>query len=233
MAIKPTTAAPLIGLFGGTFDPPHLGHLQLAQHFARQLPLAEIWLIPTGQPWQKPDALTPAPHRLAMTEIAANGLRRMLAEVCGESAPKVVVSRVDIDHDGPTYTVDTLARLRTELGAAPTFAWLMGADQLQQLNTWQRWPQLFERTHLCVAARPGYALDALPDEVHAALEGRLATPDLLQSQASGLVLLDRTLDIDLSSTSLRKRLAGGATDDQALPPGVGAYIAEHRLYSFF
>ena len=224
-------ARPLIALLGGTFDPPHQGHLHLALRFALLLPLTQLWLIPAGQPWQKDAGITPTVHRLRMTEIAADALRESLARVlAGREPPRVRVSRIEIDHEGPNYTTETLVRLRAELGADVALAWLMGADQLQRLDTWRNWRALFGQTHLCVATRPGYRLDTLPDAVRREVEARLAAPALLQSRPSGCVVLDRELAIELSSTALRQSLAQPRPAPVDLPAGVAEYIAEHHLY---
>ncbi|PWK36634.1 nicotinate-nucleotide adenylyltransferase [Cupriavidus plantarum] len=215
-----------LGILGGTFDPPHRGHVALAQLFIEHLGLDELVWIPTGQSWQKGDDVTPASDRLAMTELAAAAV--------GDTAAKVGVSRMEVDRAGPSYTIDTVRQLREQYGPEASMSWLMGADQLLRLHTWHGWEDLFEHVHLCVATRPGFDLATLEGPVRASMAARLADKHLIQSTPSGRMWLDQTLAVDLSSTGLRARLASGDTpdaqaDDQ-LPEGVAHYIASHGLY---
>jgi len=215
-----------LGILGGTFDPPHRGHVALAQLCIDHLDLDELVWIPTGHSWQKGDHVTPAADRLAMTELAAATL--------DPGRAKVRVSRMEVDREGPSYTIDTVCQLRSEYGPDTSVAWLMGADQLLRLHTWHGWEALFEHVHLCIATRPGFDLEALDGPVLDAMHQRLADTHLIQCSPSGHMWIDQTLAVDLSSTGLRQRLAGGPiTDDQAddqLPAGVAHYIARHGLY---
>jgi len=215
-----------LGILGGTFDPPHRGHVALAQLCIDHLDLDELVWIPTGHSWQKGDHVTSAADRLAMTELAAATL--------DPGRAKVRVSRMEVDREGPSYTIDTVRQLRSEYGPDTSVAWLMGADQLLRLHTWHGWETLFEHVHLCIATRPGFDLEALDGPVLDAMHQRLADTHLIQCSPSGHMWIDQTLAVDLSSTGLRERLAGGPiTDDQAddqLPAGVAHYIARHGLY---
>ncbi|QGZ60995.1 nicotinate-nucleotide adenylyltransferase [Paraburkholderia acidisoli] len=236
-AVTPAFTAPShalprrIGLLGGTFDPIHEGHLALARHFARALDLNELILLPAGQPWQKP-GVTAAQHRLAMTRAAAASL-----ELPGV---KVTVDADEIEHDGPTYTVETLRRWREKSasngGAALTL--LMGADQLLHLDSWHEWRALFELAHLGVASRPGFDVSTLPAAVAAEVAARRAPPATLATTRHGHLLIDETLALDVSATEIRRALpacvaarqrSGTAADK--LPAAVWDYILQHHLYS--
>jgi nicotinate-nucleotide adenylyltransferase len=211
-----------LGILGGTFDPPHLGHLALARLCIDHLGLDELVWIPTGQSWQKGDDVTPAAHRLAMTELAATEL---------DGSPALIrVSRMEVERSGPSYTIDTVRQLRAEYGPRASLCWLMGADQLLRLHTWHGWQELLDLVHLCTATRPGFHLDALDGPVLAALETRQADTHLIQCTPSGGMWIDQTLAVDLSSTGLRQRLAAGQSTDDQLPAGVAHYIANHQLY---
>jgi nicotinate-nucleotide adenylyltransferase len=222
----PTPRPYRLGILGGTFDPPHRGHVALTQLCIDHLDLDELVWIPTGHSWQKGDNVTPAADRLAMTELAAATL--------ATRRTKVRVSRMEVDRDGPSYTIDTVRQLRAEYGPQASMSWLMGADQLLRLHTWHGWEALFEYVHLCTATRPGFHLDALDGPVLAALHERLADTHLIQCSPSGHMWIDQTLAVDLSSTGLRERLADGPMSDQAdddqLPAGVAHYIARQGLY---
>ncbi|ABF07668.1 nicotinate-nucleotide adenylyltransferase [Cupriavidus metallidurans] len=215
-----------LGILGGTFDPPHRGHVALAQLCIDHLDLDELVWIPTGHSWQKGDHVTPAADRLAMTELAAGTL--------DPGRAKVRVSRMEVEREGPSYTIDTVRQLRAEYGADTSMSWLMGADQLLRLHTWHGWEALFEQVHLCIATRPGFDLAALDGPVLDAMQQRLADTHLIQCTPSGHMWIDQTLAVDLSSTGLRQRLADGpiANDpaDDQLPAGVAHYIARHGLY---
>jgi len=220
-----TTRPYRLGILGGTFDPPHRGHIALAELALDHLDLDELVWIPTGQSWQKGDHVTPAADRLAMTELAA----ATLAPARG----KVRVSRMEVEREGPSYTIDTVRHLREAYGAQASLSWLMGADQLLRLHTWHGWEALFEYVHLCIATRPGFHLDALEGPVLEAMQQRQADTHLIQCTPSGHMWIDQTLAVDLSSTGLRQHLAGGVLPDQAddqLPAGVAHYIARHGLY---
>ena len=223
----PAAARPRrLGILGGTFDPPHQGHVALARLCVARLELDELLWIPTGMSWQKATDITPAAHRLAMTELAAGSMQDVAAQVR--------VSRMEVDREGPSYTIDTVRALRRQVGPETSIAWLMGADQLLGLHSWHGWRELFAEVHLCVATRPGFDLHALRPEVEQELERRAASTALIQSTPSGHMWLDQTLAVDLSSTELRRRLSQDGSHDASvqdlLPAGVAGYIQQHRLY---
>ena len=130
-----------LGIFGGSFDPPHMAHMALAQHAVEQFNLDELRIIPTGDAWHKIRALTPSPHRLAMTRLA-------FADV-----PKVVVDPREIDRKGATYTFDTLQELHVEQPDAELYLFI-GADQARAFQTWHRWQDILRMATVVVAARP-------------------------------------------------------------------------------
>lgn len=131
-----------IGLFGGSFDPPHRAHVALAASALAQLGLDELRWIPAGRPWQKTRTITPAAQREAMLQLA----------IAGE--PRFVLDRIELDRAGPSYTLDTVRALQA---AEPDAEWvlLIGADQYAGLHTWQDWRELLARVTLAVANRPG------------------------------------------------------------------------------
>lgn len=172
--------------------------------------------------WQKAADITPAPLRLAMTELAARAVRGGRA--------KIHASSMEVDRHGPSYTIDTVRELRRVYGPGTSMAWLMGADQLVGLDTWHGWQDLFEYVHLCVATRPGFELQALHAPVQRELDARRADAALIQCAPAGHMWIDQTLAVDLSSTRLRQRLAAGERCDADLPAGVADLIQSHSLY---
>lgn len=189
-----------IGIMGGTFDPIHHGHLVAASEVANRFSLDEVVFVPTGEPWQKADVMvSPAEDRYLMTVIAT------------ASNPQFQVSRVDIDRDGPTYTVDTLRDLRAEYGPKAQLFFITGADALQKMLSWKDTDQMFEMAHFIGVTRPGFALsdDHLPAD----------TVSLVQVPAMAI-----------SSTDCRARVAMGKPVWYLVPDGVVQYIAKRRLY---
>jgi len=217
-----------VALLGGSFDPVHHGHVALAALFADLLAPTELRILP-ALPWQKAGLQASDDDRIRMLELAFAG-----------QPFDVVIDTREIDRGTPTYTVETLRGLRDELGADSSVVFLMGADQLQKLDTWRDWHDLFALCNLAVATRPGYALDQdqLPPAVANELARRLATPGEVRAASHGKVCLAHTLAVDISATNIRNALgkepATGAeqgTDLGALVPrGVLDYIQQHNLY---
>ena len=185
---------------GGTFDPVHHGHLVAASEVQAALHLDEVVFVPTGQPWQKEGRdVAPAEHRYLMTVVAT------------ASNPRFTVSRVDIDREGPTYTIDTLRDLHAQHPDAELF-FITGADALAQILSWKDADELFELAQFIGVTRPGYELSetGLPaDRV-----------DLMEVPAMAI-----------SSTDCRDRVRDGEPVWYLVPDGVVQYINKHRLYT--
>jgi nicotinate-nucleotide adenylyltransferase len=189
-----------IGVFGGTFDPVHNGHLVAASEVAHALELAEVIFVPTGQPWQKEDRdLAAAEDRYLMTVIAT------------ASDSLFSVSRVDIDRPGETYTIDTLQDLRAERGPAAEFFFIMGADALSGVSTWHNRENLFSMAHFVGCTRPGHAIDV----------------ESLGRQGFTLIEIPA---LEISSTACRERVRAGRPIRYLVPDGVIQYIAKRGLY---
>lgn len=185
---------------GGTFDPIHHGHLVAASEVANRFGLDEVVFVPTGQPWQKADTpVSPAEDRYLMTVIAT------------ASNPDFRVSRVDVDRDGPTYTVDTLRDLQAEYGPDAQLFFITGADALGRILSWKNLSEIFELAHFIGVTRPGFQLtdDHLPAD----------TVSLVQVPAMAI-----------SSTDCRARVTRGEPVWYLVPDGVVQYIAKRGLY---
>ena len=209
-----------VTVLGGSFDPVHLGHIALANEFTQLLRADELRVLP-ARPWQKSALAATDEERIAMLELAFAGC-----------ATKVVIDTQELDRDGPTYTVETLRALRAELGADASIVFLIGADQLQRLDTWRDWHALFELANLGVAARPGFSLAdaALPTAVVQELALRRASPEQLRATPCGLVNVAPSLAVDVSATEIRSALRQGDEANSLLPPVVLDYIQQHHLY---
>ena len=213
-----------IALLGGSFDPVHDGHVALAELFTHLLHPDELRIMPAGRPWQKKAGLeADDADRVAMLELAF-----------AHAAFPAIVDLREIGRDTPTYTVETLRELRAELGPDASIVFLMGADQLQKLDSWIDWKDLFALANFGVAARPGYRLDAaaLPPAVAQELMPRLATPEEVRASKAGKVCLAHTLAVDISATEVRAALKENAPSKVSalLAPQVLDYIQQHNLY---
>jgi len=195
-----------IGILGGTFDPPHVGHLKLATHFAETLQLDELLLIPSGEPWQKGSDITPAEIRFQLTEAAAIDLARAFLYL--KLSTRIGVDRIEIERAGPSYSIDTAKSLRERFGPKASLIWLTGVDSLINLPTWTSWRDLFKYMHFAVTSRPHYDLNTeMSTEIQELLKVRqIMDPAALEKEPSGLIYIDESLSVDLSSTELRKRL---------------------------
>ena len=210
-------SAPL-GILGGTFDPVHNAHLQLAREALAALPLGSIRWLPSGMPGHRDSPHASAEDRLAMLRLA------LAADA------RYAIDDAELRSDVRTYTVHTLQRLRSELGPQVPLVFLIGADHLIALDRWKDWKRLFELAHFGVARRPGYPLQPLPGAVaeeYAHRRGEAA--DLARHPAGRIVVFDMT-PLDISSSAIRRAFAAGRVPREALPAPVLAYIEQHSLY---
>jgi nicotinate-nucleotide adenylyltransferase len=208
-----------IGLVGGTFDPPHVGHLALARAARDAWALDEVRLVPTGRSWQKAGAGATAAQRLEMVRLTLAGV---------PPAERLLVDDREVRRDGPTYTVDTLRELRAELGTEPMLVLVLGSDQLRNLHTWHRWRELFDHAHVVATQRERVPLDALPPQIEAevAARGAGALPDA----PAGSIAFFRMPAVPVSATALRAQLGRGERPIGLSPPAVLDYIENNGLY---
>lgn len=208
---------PKIGLFGGTFDPPHNGHLRMAQAFAHELALDAVRFLPAGDPYHKNPAQTSAEHRLQMCRAAVRGRRGMTAD------------DVDIRRNGSTYTYDTLRLLRAK-EPQTEFWWLLGGDSLHTLHRWHAFDKLFSLTHFAVASRTAGDTDIarLPEAVRPWIVRGLAAEE---NAPAGKVHFLHLAPLDISSSAVRAKLAAGQDVRADIPAEVADYIRRHGLYT--
>ena len=190
-----------IGLYGGSFDPPHNGHVALARTALEHLQLDELRWVPAGVPWQKARTLAPVPDRQAM----------VMAAIAGE--PRFVLETCELWRSGPSYMIDTVRELQATGSAADWFL-VIGQDQYANLHTWHAWRELVKRVTLAVAARDG--VDPHPAPELAAEPHRAVTLPLPR--------------IDVSSSEIRLRIADGRDYTDMVPPAVASYIDRHPLF---
>jgi nicotinate-nucleotide adenylyltransferase len=192
-----------LGVMGGTFDPIHHGHLMAAEEARWQFELDEVVFVPTGQPWMKSERrVSPAEDRYLMVVIATS------------SNPRFMVSRLEIERDGPTYTVDTLRAIAAERGDVDLF-FITGADAMLEILQWKDPEEALALAHFIAATRPGYDLSAFdrgaPTE----------HPNVSVMQIPALAI---------SSTDIRRRVANGTPIRYLVPDGVQTYISKAGLY---
>lgn len=222
-----------IGILGGTFDPPHIGHLKLASHFAKLLRLDAILFIPSGEPWQKGTDITPANIRLQLTEAAGIDLARAFLYL--KIPTQVGIDRIEIDRAGPSYAIDTVKALRDRFGSEASLIWLMGADSLTMLPTWKSWQDLINIVNFAVASRPNYDLQPNTSPELSQFLQKHQTPDstALENTPSGLIYIAEDLSVDLSSTLLRNQLktpARNAIAAEQIPSHTLQIITDLGLY---
>lgn len=210
-----------LGLFGGTFDPVHFGHLRLAEESINHLGLAGVRWIPAGQP----------PHRGLPDVTAAQRLEMVLRSTAGNARFSVDASEVEAAV--PSYTVHTLERLRAELGSEQSLVLLVGADAFAGLATWHRWRDIFALAHIAVSHRPGFPVEisSLSHDLATEFNTRnLSNSSALKDSPAGAIVTFAMTQLAISATQIRKLLANGLSARYLLPDSVLDYIQLHQLY---
>lgn len=193
-----------LGVMGGTFDPIHYGHLVTAEEALHQFRLDGVVFVPTGRPWMK------------VNEVVSNVEDRYLMTVIATASnPLFRVSRMEVDREGPTYTVDTLRGLKEEMGEEVDLFFVTGADAVVEIFQWKQPQELFDLAHFIAATRPGY--DIAGFEAHAPT----SNPDITVMNIPALAI---------SSTDVRRRVHAGSPIRYLVPEGVKSYIEKAGLY---
>jgi nicotinate-nucleotide adenylyltransferase len=209
---------PLLAIFGGTFDPVHFGHLRAAVEARESLQLDHLILLPAGNPPHRSGTFASAGHRLAMLRLAV------------KNDPDLPVDPREVQREGYSWMVDTLAEFRAEIGPGQPLALLLGQDAVNQLDSWKEWRRLFDLAHIIIMQRPDSA-HRYSAELLAEIEPRLVRElAALQQQPGGLVLPLEVTQLAISSTDIRQRLQTGQSCRYLLPAEVIGYIRQHGLY---
>ncbi len=196
-----------LGIFGGTFDPVHIGHLLVAEQCLEQCGLDQVWFVPAGVP----------PHKLSRT-IAPGKARAEMVELAVAGHERFRVDRRELDRGDPCYTVETLASFHTEDPSRELF-FVLGSDSLVEFSTWREPKRIAELAHLAVANRGGAPLPDLEPL-------RPTLGDLVDSRVQFVTIPG----IDISSSAIRRRVGEGKSIRYMTPRAVECYIATHNLY---
>ena len=210
-----------LGIFGGTFDPVHFGHLRLAEESIGHLGLGGVRWIPAGQP----------PHRGAPQVTAAQRLEMVRRSTAGNARFSVDASEVEAA--APSYTIHTLERLRRELGSTQPLVLLVGADAFAGLASWHRWRDILALAHIAVSHRPGFPVEmaSLPEALASEFNARrLSDVAGLKASASGAIVTFAMTQLAISATQIRKLLANDLSARYLLPDAVLDYIQTNSLY---
>ncbi len=209
----------MIGLFGGTFDPVHFGHLRVALDVVQHLDLTQLRLLPLAAAVHRHQPLASPEQRMAMLQIAIGDERKLVAD------------DRELTRGGPSYTVDTLRLFRDELGAELPICLLVGADAFEGLPDWHRPLDILELVHLVVMQRPGVSTvrdSWLRDQV---AQRRIDVPAALRRQAGGHIYFQTVTQLDISATRIRRLLAQGQSPRYLLPDAVLSLAVSEGLYS--
>ncbi|MCK5639520.1 MAG: nicotinate-nucleotide adenylyltransferase [Gammaproteobacteria bacterium] len=208
-----------VGIFGGTFDPVHFGHLRPALELQESLELEEVRMLPCSIPPHREAPLASSEQRLAMLQLAI------------DEQPGLVIDERELHRPGPSYMVDTLASIREELGDT-SLCLLLGMDAFIGLEHWHQWQRLIELAHIVVAHRPGWDLQA--EQASAVMKlwqshGLSSRAELAQ-QAAGGVWLQPVSQLEISATDIREHVRQGKSLRYLMPDAVWQFIEDEGLY---
>ncbi len=207
-----------LAVFGGTFDPVHFGHLRSASAVRDFLGVPCVKLVPSSIPPHRENPSSTPAQRLSMLRIATYEEETM------------AVDDREISRQGISYTADTLASFRCELGVTAPFYFVLGIDSYATLHRWHRWQDIADIAHLIVLDRPGYPQE-IPSEVQAWSENRLVEgPEGMKQRAFGCVCRITLEQVDISATNLRDKLKSGIRPTGEMPEKVIDFVIEHGLY---
>lgn len=213
-------AARRIGVFGGTFDPIHIGHLRCAEEAREQLGLDRVLFVPAADPPHKDSVVTPAAHRLAMVRLATAG------------NPAFRASAIEIERSGRSYTVDTLRALRANLPAGCTLTLLLGIDAFREIGTWRDYRTLFTLADIAVWTRPPHRGGSFRALLPVAARGEFCygpARNVLRHQTGNEIHFLTVTALDVSASAIRLRLARGLSVRYLVPPAVQRYLARAQL----
>ena len=215
-----------IAIYGGTFDPVHSGHLEIARRVTQLFEIDEFLFVPARvAPHKFEREVSPALHRYAMLALAT------------KAEPRLCISTFELDGPGRQYTVDTLSYFRSQFGESTDFFFVMGADSWAEITTWFEWRRLLTLTNLIVVTRPGYEISSRQvdaDSAASVVDLRDAVKgeprDAIEHGVQKIYITDAVM-LDVSATDIRRAAADNSDDLNSLVPGeVAEYIRKYQLY---
>lgn len=212
-------ASARVGILGGTFNPIHLAHLRCAEEVREAQKLDRVLFIPSATPPHKAGReLLAVEHRLRMARLAVAG------------NPNFKVSGIEIERPGHSYSVDTLRLLRAQMPGV-AFSFIMGADAFREIETWKEYESLFSLCDIVVISRPPYDHCALAEALPVAVRSQFCySENVLEHRTGNKTIFQHVTDLDISASSIRRRLARGLSIRYLVPPSVEDYITQHGLY---
>lgn len=219
-----TDKFPLIGIYGGTFDPIHYGHLRVAEELLDIAGLRRMIFVPSGAP------------RLRAAPTASRGHRAAMVRLAIQDNNRFSLDEREINRPGISTTVQSLREYRRELGDNTALCFVLGIDAFAKINQWSEWHELFDLCHFIVVTRPGFvsikADQNLPDEVRKVLSSRCVTDvSDLESQSCGFIYTAQTSLLEISASQIRSLISAGKSIRYLLPENVAEYMKFNRLYT--
>jgi len=207
-----------VALFGGTFNPVHLGHLRIATELAKLLQVQSMRMLPCAFPPHRDKPAVSAEQRLAMLQLAIGEQSTLKAD------------NLELQRTAPSYSIDTVQLVRREIGAQAPLFLCLGMDSLATLDSWQHWHKLLDHCHIVVASRPGWQLPTQGILAEWIAQHRCDDLAAIKKCAKGYVHFCDLIMLDLSSTNIRNRIERGESINFMTPDAVVNYIQEHHLY---
>jgi len=214
----------LVGIYGGTFDPIHFGHLRVAEELLNDIAFSRFFFVPAGMP------------RLRDIPFASKTQRARMVELAIQDNPGFLLDNREIKREGVSKTVETLREYRSEYGGDVALCLIIGADTFLKIHQWYDWHEVFELCHVIIVNRPGSLLikhkQDLPEEIQQACASRWTTYSVsLTNQPYGLIYAAATTLLDISATQIRAMVAVKKSIRYLLPDVVSDYIKTHQLYT--
>lgn len=206
-----------IGLFGGMFDPIHIGHLRVALELKHKLALDEMRLLPCHIPPHREQPVASIQHRLHMAQRAV------------ANCPDLQIDDLETRNSGPSFSIRTVEAVRQQVGPEVSLCMAIGMDSLVKLNTWYRWQELLQHAHIIVAARPGWQ-EPKEGEMADYVRDYRGTSEDLVNYSCGRIVIETVRLLPVSSTEIRAAIAEGKSPQFLLPEAVWDYIQQQHLY---
>jgi len=219
----PNSEGALVGIFGGTFDPIHYGHLRIAEEIVKIVGLQKMYFVPAGMPRLRHSPVASPQHRVEIVRLAI------------QKNPDFVLDGREIYRDGVSYSIDTVREFKQEFGEEIRLCLVLGADAFIKLPEWNNWKELFNLCHFIVSTRPGYTFtlikELLSKELREECSQRwVSNTETLKKETSGLIFIASTTMLDISATSIRAHIAVGRNVRHLVPSVTVNYISKNKLY---